>query len=238
MSAPSDAPLERETLMDHILFVDTETTGTEDTDAAIEVAATIFSVKHACAVRSFASLIRAQANTAEKINGISPAVLLDAPEPAPVWARVREMAGKCDAIVAHNAEFDARFVPPEVTGTKPWICTMEDLLFPRQTKQGMNLRDLALAHKVGVVTAHRATADVDILVRLFERVAELGVDLDVMLARGLRPKSLYRAHVSFDDKDLAKDAGFKWEPTTKRWLRRMADADVAELGFRAVAVQP
>lgn len=220
-----------------VLLMDTETSGTDDGAVCLEVACTIYSLRHASPVRSFASLIRAESNPAEPVNRISPALLLEAPEPAPVWARVREMVGKVDAIVAHNASFDRRFVPHEVAGATPWVCSMEDLLWPRARKPaGEGLVALALAHDLGVASAHRAGADVDLLARLFTRAAELGADLGAMLVRGLRPKALFIvADRGFDAarNELAKLAGFTWDNLVpKAWGRRMVPEDTATLPFQ------
>jgi DNA polymerase III subunit epsilon len=52
-----------------------------------------------------------------------------------------------------------------------------------------------------------------------------------MIDRADRPKALYKAGVSYQDKDLAKTAGFKWNAGSKIWTRRMATADALKLPF-------
>lgn len=221
--------------MDTILILDTETDGTHDGAVCIEVAACLYSVRHAAPIRSFASLIRAESNAAEGVNRIAPALLLGAPLGSKVWETVGRFAATpgIGAVIAHNAEFDRRFVPGEVYASLPWICSMDDLAWPRATKPaGESLINLALTHGLGVAHAHRAAADVDLLARLFTRAAEMGVDLGAMLARGMRPKALFQALVPFDRKDEAKAHGFKWnEPVLRAWTRRMAIDDVDALPF-------
>ncbi len=214
-----------------IAILDTETSGLEPGDTCIEVAVILYSVTHATPIRVFSSLIGSDRNDAYSINGIPPAMLMHAPAPAQVWSPVAKLIAMTDAIVAHGAEFDARFVPVEATAGKPWICSCQDIAWPRQQKQGESLVKLALAHGLGVATAHRALADCDLLSRLLTRVAELGVDLVPLLERGLRPKATFQAMVPFDEKDKAKAAGFSWEGETKRWLRTMAIEDAAALAF-------
>jgi DNA polymerase III subunit epsilon len=214
-----------------ILILDTETTGTDDNATAIEVACILYSVAYAAPIRSFASLIRASSNPAEPVNRIPAALLTSAPEPAQVWERVRAMAFHADAIVAHNADFDRRFAGPEMNPHKPWICSMDDLQWP-QAGTGNSLVALALAHGVGVASAHRAMADCDLLARLFTRVAEMGTDLGAMLARGLRPKATYQALVSYESNHLAKSAGFRWDAGKRMWARKMAIEDAAALPFK------
>ncbi len=223
--------------MKSIAILDVETTGTDDTATCVEVAAVLFSVPHASPIRAFSSLIRAPSNPAFSVNRIPEAMLLDAPTAEQVWPAIGRMASEADAFVAHFAEFDSSFVPPSIAGSKPWICSCHDLTWPRQQKPGEGLVKLALAHDLGISVAHRAAADVDILARLFARVAEMGVDLQSMLARGLRPKATYQALVSYDDRALASEAGFRWnEDKTRRWLRRMANEDVETLPFKTQLV--
>jgi DNA polymerase-3 subunit epsilon len=100
----------------------------------------------------------------------------------------------------------------------------------------MSLVPLALAHDLGVAVAHRALADCDLIARLLTRCRELGHDIDAMLTRGLRPKVTLMACVSFDDRELAKVAGFHWHAPRKQWLRRMVEADAAfDFPVRVVA---
>jgi DNA polymerase-3 subunit epsilon len=215
----------------NILILDTETTGTDPDAVCIEVACVLYSVTYATPVRVFSSLLRAEGNAAEAVNGIPPAMLTDAPTADRVWPAVAKFAGQADAIVAHGAEFDSRFVPIDACAGRPWICSCQDIAWPRQMRQGESLVKLALAHGLGVATAHRALADCDLLARLLSRVAELGTDLVPLLERGLRPKATFVALVPFERKDEARDAGFRWEGETKRWLRTMAVEDAALLPF-------
>jgi len=216
-----------------VLIIDCETTGLDPkVDRCIEVAATLFDVRSASPIASFASLVRADANASEAVNRIPVAVLVDAPEPARVWGSVAELAARADAIVAHRADFDRSFVPAEIGDARPWICSKFDLAWPRATRPGGSLVPLALEHGLGVAHAHRAMADVDTLSRLFARVAELGVDLAAFLARGLRPKAEFEALAARDQNELLKEHGFRWEKESERWLRTMAIEDAVALPFK------
>lgn len=227
--------------MKRILIIDTETTGLDPTaDKVIEVAAVLYSIEHATEIESYASLIYGVGNAAESINRIPPAALEAADSAALVWARVAAMASAAGAIVAHNAEFDRAFFPgSEMRDAMPWVCSRNDLRWPKQTKEGASLVALALEHDLGVATAHRAMADCELLARLFTRSRELGADLGVMMARGLRPKAEFVALVPFERKDEAKAAGFQWDGARREWRRTMAIEDAAALPFkvRQVAVQ-
>lgn len=221
--------------IDRLLLLDTETSGLDDSAACIEVAVSLYDVPRAAVVRSFASLIRAESNAAEAVNRIPPALLAEADEPAAVWSRVAAVAKGAQAIVAHGAAFDARFVPASVVAGRPWICSMEDIEWPRPQGTRAALTKLALAHDLGVSHAHRAAVDVDLLGRLFTRAAEMGADLQAMLARAMRPKALFvvaRSDFDADRNALAKAAGFAWDSLVPRaWARRMPAEDAAALPF-------
>ena len=181
--------------------------------------------------RRYASLLYAESNPAEAINGIPVGLLNESPPAERVWKRVFGLASRCDAVVAHNAEFDMRFVPHGATARTPWICSCYDLLWPKAPKPGASLVTLALSHGLGVSHAHRAMVDCEILSRLFTRIHEMGTDLRAFFERGLRPKATFQALVPFDRKDEAKNEGFSWDGASKRWLRTMAIEDATALGF-------
>lgn len=216
-----------------ILILDTETTGTDENATVIEVACILYSVTHAAPIRSFASLIRAEENPAEHVNGIPAALLADSFPPDLVWPAVARMSLAAGAMVAYNAEFDRRFVADACvsTASRPWICAMDDLQWPRAS-ESRSLVTLALAHGVGVASAHRAMTDCDILARLFTRAAEMGADLGAMLTRGMRPKARYQALVSYESNHLAKASGFRWDVAAKMWTRTMACEDAEGLSFK------
>lgn len=218
--------------MRRVLLIDTETSGLDPkVDVCIEVAAVVYDLQHASPIVSFAALIHSTANPCEKVNHIPAALLGEAPPSDLIWPRVASMVDVCDAILAHNAPFDRSFVPEPLRTAKPWICTQNDLDWPQQTKPGQSLVNLALAHGLGVASAHRALNDCDLLARLLTRVAEQGTELVPFLERGLRPKATYQALVSFHDNHKAKAAGFQWEPESKRWLRTLAVEDACNFPF-------
>lgn len=215
-------------------LIDTETTGMNpDVDRTIEVAVTLFDVKHAQPVASFASLIQGPAeNAAESINGVPAAMLPEAREAERVWSAVRWIAEPAQIIIAHNSEFDRQFTPDL---GRPWVCSEGDITWPDSNKggRGGSLAHLALSFGLGVASAHRAMADVDTLARILTRLAEKGHDLEAMLVHAMRPKAMFHSLAPFEMKDVVKNAGFRWDPDRKVWWRRMAVDDVKELPFKA-----
>lgn len=214
-------------------FLDTETTGIDPArDRTIEVAVMLYDVKHAQPVVSFASLIKGEAdNEAYPINGIPAAMLPEARDAERVWSAVRWIIEPATIIIAHNAEFDRNFTPDL---GKPWVCSEEDIKWPSSQKggRGGSLTYLALGLGLGVASAHRAMVDVDTLARIFTRLAEKGHDIEALIRQGMRPKAMFHALTSFDQRELTKQHGFRWEPSTKTWWRRMAIEDTKELPFK------
>ncbi len=218
-------------MIETVMCFDVETTGTDPAvDRVIEVGAVLWSVEHATHVAQFSTLLAGDDNAAERVNGIPVGALRRGGAPPAVWARLDRWVEQSDAIVAHQAEFDRAFTPPGWDQGRPWICSMNDIAWPR-VSSSRSLAAIALAHGLGVVDIHRALTDCRLLSRLFERCVELGHDVGAMLARALRPKGRYVALVSYDARELAKAAGFRWAAESKTWEREMATEDAERLPF-------
>jgi len=215
-------------------ILDTETTGLNpDVDRTIEVAVMLFDVKHAQSVASFSSLIKGEAsNAAEQINGIPPAMLPEAREAERVWACVRWIIEPAQVVIAHNSEFDRKFTPEL---DKPWVDSENDIAWPGRARGG-SLVQLALSLGLGVASAHRAMADVDTLARILTRLAEMGHDLEPVLVRAMRPKVRCHSLAPFEQKDVVKAAGFRWDADRKVWWRDMPLEDTGELAFKVRVV--
>jgi len=216
-------------------LLDTETTGLEPPPIGrtIEIAVMLFDVKHAQPVASFASLIKGEAsNAAEQINGIPAAMLPEARESERVWSAVRWIIEPAQVVIAHNAEFDRKFTPDL---GKPWICSENDIAWPGRARGG-SLVQLALSLGLGVASAHRAMADVDTLARILTRLAEMGHDLEPVLVRAMRPKVRCHSLAPFEQKDVVKAAGFRWDADRKVWWRDMPLEDTGELAFKVRVV--
>ncbi len=217
--------------MDTVLILDTETTGLDpSTGQCIEVAIVRYSIQAHAVLDSVSWLLHAESNPAEHINHIPASILLDADSPAVVWPEVSGIAMSCDAVLAHNADFDRQWVESKELLAHPWIDTCHAVDWPMQSKPGSSLITLALDHGLAVVDPHRALSDCLLLARLLSRVAELGHDVSAILERGLRPTATFQALVTYDQRQAAKDAGFHWEAPKKQWLRKIEDAKL--LPFR------
>lgn len=217
-----------------VLLLDTETTGLDPaTDRCIEVGCILYDIAEAAPVVAYSSLIGQvdPSNPAIAINRIPPGLIKEAPNASFVWGIVEQLAKSADVILAHRADFDRSFVPAEMRTVKPWCCTKFHVEWPLG-KLGDHLVHLALAHGVGVVNAHRALTDCDILARLLTRVHEMGHDIGAMLVRAMRPRVRAIAHVSYDDREKAKGAGFSWDGAKREWWREMPIEDIGALPFQ------
>lgn len=219
-----------------LVITDCETTGLDPaTCQAIEVGVVVWSVTHRTTVTAYSTLMRADKNEAESVNRI-PASFLPNAKPAKfAWTAVKSIVDNVAvqgdaAFVAHRAAFDRSFYDPIVAERWPWICSKFDIEWPR-SKPGASLVEVALAHDVPISYNHRALADCLLLVRVFERCVELGVDVGKMIERAMRPKKVYQALVSFDDREKAKTAGFSWDGATKLWTKKIVPEDLEALAL-------
>ena len=222
-----------------LLIIDTETSGLDPLqDQCLEVGCILFDVPSRSVLAQQSFLLPVEQNAAEAINRI-PAAVTRRPQPwqqALAW--LEHLLSAADLLVAHNAAFDRQWfgLGHLPATTRPWLCTMDDIRWPseRQLRSRPSVRDLALAYGVPVWAAHRALTDCIYIAEVFARCD----DLEQLLERGLEPRRLVRARVSFDERHLAKAAGVRWnEPIKGAWTRRLSDREIAELEFPVAPVE-
>ena len=223
-----------------LLIIDTETTGLDpQLDHCLEVGVILFDVPSRQLLAQQSFLLPVEANAAEAINRI-PAAATKLPQPwRPALSYLQSLLDAADVLVAHNAAFDRQwFGRGHLPATdKPWLCSMEDMRWPaeRLLRSRPSVRDLALAYEIPVWAAHRALTDCIYLAEVFRRCDEL----EQLVLRGLEPRQLMRAQVSYDDRHLARDAGFRWnEPVKGAWARRLSEREARDLDFPVVPVDP
>lgn len=214
------------------LILDTETTSLEESAQIIEIGAVLYSVSNQCVLQEFATLLPAESNEAEKINRIKVSALVEMEEMTTFFAKemLKNMCMCADVYVAHNAEFDSKQLAKSDLDLpdRPWVCTMADFKWPLASREQGSVINLALDHGIGVASAHRALTDCRLIASLFDRME----GLQSMFQLAMRPKGLFQALVSFDDREKAKQSGFKWQPETKQWTRTLALEDAAKLTFK------
>jgi DNA polymerase-3 subunit epsilon len=214
-----------------LLILDCETTGTDpNVHDLCEVGAILFSVHHRAVIQQLSFLAPILANPAQAINGIPPDLTVMTIAASGTGIILADMAHCADAFVAHNADFDRQWLAGGLPD-KPWICTCTGIDWPG-LRLRPSLRDLALHYGVPVWAAHRALTDCTYLAQVFERDPLLQEHLQ----EGLLPQELVAACVGFDQKELAKAAGFYWEPQARQWRRRCNEMQIAALPFEVRAV--
>lgn len=218
--------------MNNILILDTETTGIDiNKHEVIEVAAILYSVKHKTVLQQVSTLIKADKNEAEPINKISCLAACEPKDSYKAISLIDTMAACSDAIVAHNADFDKQWMATIELGNllkKVWICSYQDIEWPH-IQGAANLINLALETGVPVVSAHRALTDCTLLANIFSKIE----NLEELLEESMKPKDIYIANVSFEEKELAKAHGFIWNNLIcRQWAKKMSKQKIANLPFR------
>lgn len=221
-------------MMRTVCILDLETTGVDrENDQILEVGYVLWSVEHCTILEVYSGLLPAAANPAQEVNGIPQAALPVEPWDD-VWEHVSGAIVRSDAVAAHQCDFDRAFVArvrPELAEARPWICTREDMRWPRNGT-GESLIATALAHGVAVVSAHRAISDCLLIARLFEVVPDIAERLEAARVHALLPKVRLVSLAPFEEKETVKAHGFKWDPNRREWWRVMAVEDAKGLPFK------
>lgn len=222
-------------MMDVLAIIDTETQGLDPAvHKIVEIGVVLWSIRHSCVVAAWSDLVHAETNEAESINRISAQATQLGLSHAASIARLRNFVARADVLVAHKAEFDASFLPADLS--KPWVCSKYDIKWPC-SKLGESLVYVALAHGVAVTQSHRALADCLTLAHIFEAVARMGYSIADLMALAMRPKARFVvATRGFDEarNKLARENGFQFDREKKVWHRTMARDDVEALPFDVV----
>mgnify|MGYP002881353587 CR=1 FL=1 len=226
-----------------LLIIDTETTGLDPSDSqCVEVGAILFSLHSRAVLAQQSFLLPVTTNDAEHINKI-PAEISNINQP---WLEginyFNSLVASADLLVAHNASFDKKWfgIDPLPQLNKPWLCTMEDIPWSMSERllsmrSRPSVRDLALAYEVPVWSAHRALTDCSYIAEVFRRCEEL----EKLILYGLEPRNLFRANVSYDERHLAKKAGFRWnDPIQGAWTKRLSRREASSLDFEVIEINP
>jgi DNA polymerase-3 subunit epsilon len=134
------------------------------------------------------------------------------------------MAEKADHIVAQNGlMFDRPLLAQELyslgygerTPKHLWLDTTCDVPYPENCRQ-TNLTYLAGFHLLLNCFPHRAITDVLTMMTILSKY-----DINQVIRNASEPTLVVRALTNFDQKELAKKAGFYWNPEDKVWLKSM-----------------
>ncbi|MDX2469553.1 MAG: exonuclease domain-containing protein [SAR324 cluster bacterium] len=216
-----------------VLGIDVETTGLDsEVDFVIEIGAVLWDVEKKIPVKIFSEMILEKKDMVvskeiAQLTGIDTETLqaFGVPATSRLFKDLDWMCERADYFVAHNAPFDKGFMTKfyernaEVFPDKPWIDTVQDVPYPKHIKQ-KNLIYLSAVHGFVNPFSHRAVTDVLSMLKL---LANYDMQKIAISAQATTLEII--AKVSFAEKDLAKDAGFRWKPETKQWFIQIKEPD-------------
>ena len=220
--------------IEKILILDTETTGLdENKHEVIEIGCILFHVPSKAVLSQVSFLFPVSSNEAEYVNGISTEVT-NIMQP---WKDglnfFLKLVDSSDIIVAHNSEFDKKWFGkgrlPNLN--KKWICSLEDInwSFQKSLKKRPSVTDLALSFSIPVWSLHRALSDCFYISEVFKKCE----NLEELLLKATEPRFLYKALVSYEERSLAKNAGFRWNnPVEGAWARKLTAKEAINLDFK------
>jgi len=209
--------------MNTLLIIDLETTGLNpETDSPIELGAILYSISERCTIQQISTLFPVVENPAENINRISAKASQTVRNTELVMTLFQKWVNMSDYLVAHNVEFDRKWFGKGILPVinKPWLCTYDDFIWPNNPKP-TSLVNTALNHGIGVNQAHRALTDCQLIALLFDRIPNLLDLVDQAVKRSIEPKISVIANVSYDDRQQAKDRGFRFDWDNKKWVKKI-----------------
>ncbi|MCB0348730.1 MAG: hypothetical protein KDD37_07835, partial [Bdellovibrionales bacterium] len=135
-------------------------------------------------------------------------------------------------VVAHNGnEFDKKFMEetwnlaPETRFDLDWIDTLTDLSYPASITS-RKLNHLAADHGFLNPFAHRAIFDVLTMLEILSKY-----EIKDVVAMAASPTCRIYAKVTFEQKDLAKKEGFRWDAQAKVWFKDIKEVHLQDKKF-------
>ena len=212
-----------------VAVLDVETTGlAADLDEVIEIAAVLLRidafgrvVEVLDSAQSLRDPGRAIPAEIERITGISDKMVADIQfNPAP-FLSILEQA---EVIIAHNAEFDARFVErllPQISGW-PWACSLRQFDWRGAGFDGGALGYL-LMQTGRFNTGHRALDDVISLIHILAQEPD-GVGTIMSSVIKTASEDAVRVEATgavFEMRTILKAEGYRWDADRKVWWKEV-----------------
>lgn len=155
-------------------------------------------------------------------------------KPLDVIVRFLKLYNRAEYVVAHNGnEFDrpamknfiARYFSDYERNelgmgklkTKHWIDTMTDIPYGEYVNT-RKLQDLTGRHGFLNPFPHRAFTDVMSMLRIMSEY-----DFDEVVKISHSPEIKFHANVDYHNKDVAKQAGFKWDTGKRKWWYKIKE---------------
>lgn len=219
-----------------VLGLDLETTGLNPvTDQIIEIGAVVWDVGQKKPLKLMSELIQSNVPVSEEITEITGITNEDLKKHAITLPeglqRLADLMRECRYFVGHNGrEFDKLFLERAagecgLTLDLPWIDTIQDIPYP-DTISTRKLTHLCAEHGFLNPFSHRAVFDVLSMLEVFSKY-----DFSEIEKYQKSPDMKLIAKVSYDDREKAKRAGFRWDPQGKSWYKKVKECQMPSLSF-------
>lgn len=214
-----------------LLGIDLESTGLDvKGDAIIEVGAVLFDWDSKTPLKLYSEYVDPLRDIPPEITaitGITNEVVQEfGISEGSALQEISRLMDQAEYIVAH---FGALFDRPFLEGAygrymalapeRTWIDTAVDVKYSEGIKT-RNLLHLAAEHGFLPGHSHRAVFDVMTMLRILSCY-----DIEVVIARAKEPTVYVRADVTFDEKELAKERGYRWCAPQKIWWKSAKASD-------------
>ncbi len=238
--APQDWAVSTGSHLRRALFVDTETTGLEETDEVIELAIVPFeydrdtgrivSVDISGAFNGLRQPSIPIPLESTRVHGITDA---DAAGQSIDDARVTALAASAQLVIAHNAAFDRPMVEKlwPTFEAKNWACSLEDIDWKTEGLGSAKL-DYLLMRQGWFHDGHRALSDVLASIFLLTQPLPISgkIALTTLLENARRPLWAVRAEeTAFEQRAALKARGYRWDAgegdRAKAWWKLTDDTD-------------
>lgn len=162
-------------------FIDVETTGLSNEDEIVELAISLF--KFDTTTGQILEVKKRYSGLREPSIKIPPQVIdihgitnQDVKNKSLNKSKIETIIAEARALIAHNAQFDKRFVKelfPQ-TAEKLWLCSMRGIDWKEKGFASKGLEYLIKEHNISKMQTHRAQDDVDVAIELLKQKNKQG----------------------------------------------------------------
>lgn len=216
--------------MDFGIIVDLETTGLDpQADAIMEIGLLEFGVEGdepPRVTRTYGALQDPGRPVAEEVLRITGMTQAHLTGQQIDWDVVRGFFQRASIVIAHNADFDRRFLEKsgKLAGLTPhWACSMRHIDWQRHNHKTLSLNYLAADHGFVNPFAHRAIFDCATTFRLITPY------LKELIIRSYEREYVIKAVYSpFESKDVLRLRGYRWDPEERVWGKVIGETALAD----------